>query len=656
MKSKSTAFFLGVLTVVFALGILLKDPAYAAFVDVTAGAGITPIPQGDDAVAAVDFDNDWDLDVAISHSTGSGIGLRLYKNDGTGQFSDITADTGVGSIEGKIPSWADFDNDGDQDFAIAVHIPAYLLLFRNKLIETGSLTFTQVLVLPGNWWQPSWVDFDNDGDLDLYLGGGYLQSNAMFRNNLKETGSATFTEVTDDVGLIGPDDNNTYDVAWGDVDNDGDMDLYLANGGGARCCPRPDRFFRNNLKETDVANFTELTADVGLDASQTYSFSGTWADYDNDGDIDLYVGLGQFTPNRLFRNNLIETGSLSFTEIGGASNVQRPFDGGRAEWSDFDNDSDLDLLASGVSNEPWVLHKNLLQESASPNFTDATSAEGLPTLSHVRVTPFFDMDNDGDLDLLVVRVIFRGGVSLYRNDGPTGSFLQVILRGTNSNRDGTGARIVLSAGGQQQFRNAYRHVTWDGGTGGYQEPRRIHFGLGEAETVEELVIHWPSGCVQTLHDIASNQILEMVESCVIIADIDIKPQSCPNPLNVGSRGVLPVAVLGTESFDVTTINPESILLEGVAPIRYAYEDVSAPADVQEPCDCENLPPDGILDLTLKFDTQEIVEAIGEATWENRASVPLALTGNLTEDAGERPIEGEGCVLILMNKGNGKGRR
>jgi len=122
--------------------------------------------------------------------------------------------------------------------------------------------------------------------------------------------------------------------------------------------------------------------------------------------------------------------------------------------------------------------------------------------------------------------------------------------------------------------------------------------------------------------------------------VDIKPGSCPNPLNVKSKGVLPVAVLGAEDIDITVIDAASIRLAGVAPIRSNYEDVAAP--VLDPCDCNctKAGPDGFLDLTLKFETQEIVEAIGDVN--DRELLPLTLTGILFD---ERPIEGADCILI-----------
>jgi hypothetical protein len=133
--------------------------------------------------------------------------------------------------------------------------------------------------------------------------------------------------------------------------------------------------------------------------------------------------------------------------------------------------------------------------------------------------------------------------------------------------------------------------------------------------------------------------------------VDIKPQSCPNPLNVNKKGVLPVAILGTEHLDATTIDPASVRLEGVAPLRWSWEDVATPYEPfigkGDAYDCNECGPDGLLDLTLKFDAQEIVEALGEVS--DGDVLVLRLTGSLMEDFGGAPFVGEDVVVILKKK-------
>ena len=179
---------------------------------------------------------------------------------------------------------------------------------------------------------------------------------------------------------------------------------------------------------------------------------------------------------------------------------------------------------------------------------------------------------------------------------------------------------------------------------------RYDFSLGELKSGQphtiSIVLGEPEGVG---HYIDYIQLVSTRECIVPVepVEVDIKPGSCPNPLNVKSKGVLPVALLGTEDFDVGDVNITTLSLEGIFPIRYAFEDVAtalAPLEEKEECylDCNDLGPDGFEDLTLKFDRQEIVAAIVEEV-EDGKCVVLQLTGNLMDGT---PIEGEDVILIL----------
>jgi hypothetical protein len=142
--------------------------------------------------------------------------------------------------------------------------------------------------------------------------------------------------------------------------------------------------------------------------------------------------------------------------------------------------------------------------------------------------------------------------------------------------------------------------------------------------------------------IASAVVHITVVPVLVPVAVDIKPQSCPNPISLGSKGVLPVAIIGTEDFDVTMVDPATITLAGVSPIRWGLEDVAPPFE-GELCDCHQLGPDGWLDLTLKFDMQEVVAALGDP--QNGDLLELTLTGNLKAEFDSLPIEGADCVVI-----------
>jgi len=146
-----------------------------------------------------------------------------------------------------------------------------------------------------------------------------------------------------------------------------------------------------------------------------------------------------------------------------------------------------------------------------------------------------------------------------------------------------------------------------------------------------------------------NNVGSLEVTVTTMVSIDIKPGSCPNPINTKSKGVLPVAILGTEVLDVGMIDPASIRLAGVAPIRSSYEDVATPlGDELDDCECTTEGPDGYLDLTLKFKTQEIIAALGEVN--DGDAISLALTGQTDDDA---HIQGSDCVVILKKGDNGK---
>jgi len=130
----------------------------------------------------------------------------------------------------------------------------------------------------------------------------------------------------------------------------------------------------------------------------------------------------------------------------------------------------------------------------------------------------------------------------------------------------------------------------------------------------------------------------------VAAYVDIKPQSCPNPLNTNSKGVLPVAILGTGGFDATMVDPTTILLEGVVPVKDSLIDVATPFDPVAACDCDTVGPDGYMDLTLKFKTQDIVTALGPV--DDGDEIVLTLTGNMLDGT---PIQGQDCVIIKKKK-------
>jgi enediyne biosynthesis protein E4 len=326
-------------------------------------------------------------------------------------------------------------------------------LYRNNGDGTFSTITNSTLVTDlGSFYGGAWGDYDNDGKLDLFLianndfGAG--QPNRLYHNN----GDGTFTRVT--TGSIATDVANSDTCDWGDYDNDGFLDLFVANEFGQKSF-----LYHNNGDGT----FTRITNgivvnDISHSPSGVYygAYGCAWGDYDNDGWLDLYVG-----------------------------NAGAP-----------------DLAAPPAVN--FLYHNN-----GDGTFTKVTTGSPVNEYSDSFGVTWADYDNDGFLDLFASRTEGRGNY-LYRNNGNSNSWLTVKLIGTVSNRSAIGAKVRAKAiiGGVSRWQ--LRQITGGGGGDGHNE-LRANFGLGDATNVELVRIEWPSGIVQTLTNVAPKQILNVVE-------------------------------------------------------------------------------------------------------------------------------------------------
>jgi hypothetical protein len=418
----------------------------------------------------VDFDNDDDLDIFITNRFDAD---RLYRNDDltAGGFVDVTPAILADAGNCRAPAWGDYDNDGDLDLYVCKRLDPNKL-YRND----GGGSFTDVSSSPlddsGIAETATWIDYDNDGDVDLYLLN--WGANKLFRND----GGGSFTDVTS--GPLGNSAHGTSE-AWADYDNDGDMDVYVANDGDT-----------NRLLENQGGGvFVDVTTPV-LE-TPTNSLGAAWGDYDNDGDMDLYVtGEG---PNRLLRND-----GSGFTDVTSA-----PLDddsaGRTGAWGDFDLDGDLDLY---LVNDNYA--NKLFRNLGGGSFVRADSGQcPLADRGVGYCTAWGDYDKDGDPDLFVAN---DGSNKLFRNGvDSTLHWLDVRLVGDISNSYGVGARVRIVAGGSAQI----REIT---GSVGYhsQGPLAAMFGLGTLTTVDTVEIRWPVGVTQTLTGIACDQSLEVTEA------------------------------------------------------------------------------------------------------------------------------------------------
>ena len=544
----------------FLLGATLLMPLTAAaqFTNATntAMAGAIPVhspPAGVEmrigtGAAWFDFDNDGDLDLYMTRRNGAN---RLYSNDGDGTFTEVAATFGVedASHDGAGVAVADYDNDGDLDMYLANSDED--VFFENQLIETGTANFTDVTAtaLAGNTMDErgtsvSWGDYDGDGLLDLYvanhlhmteMANGFpvadeeSSQDYLFRNN----GDGTFTDASALLlGGDGPDDNGRDDnlggfgfiAGWTDFDSDGDMDLYLMND--CPLGPEGNKLFRNDggTNATSAWTFTEVASTIGADQCQNAMGLAT-GDYDRDLDMDYFFSnIGSATLLENDMRTVTFDGSPQFaseqfddeTTPAGLFDATHPTTGeNRKTWGtiffDYDNDGFLDLvLAAGTMTDPasddpqpTLLYNN----DGDGTFTDVTAGSGVQDANRTRTIVMGDYDEDGKPDLFMVN--YDGTARLARNtDANTNSWLQVELVGTESNRNGIGAKIFAETpDGVTQAWEVRSGTSLGGG-----DDLAAYFGLGVNVLVSEIRIEWPSGLVQTLADVAVDQRLVVTET------------------------------------------------------------------------------------------------------------------------------------------------
>ncbi|MEM8943899.1 MAG: FG-GAP-like repeat-containing protein [Planctomycetota bacterium] len=466
-------------------------------------------------------------------------------------------------------SLADIDNDGDLDLMFqgasgSSSLPDAQQLFRNNLIETGTLSFSNITssAIPaglGPSWSAAWGDYDGDGNIDMFVG----QSNIGATGDvLKGDGLGGFTNESVALGLDDP--GFHQNVAWADIDNDRDLDLILAMEG-------PTEKHEIYLQRKSGA-FFPAGALVGFQEDfGTKAYGMAIGDTDGDGDLDIYISTcinGGNIRNNFYENQLAETGSLSFIDIADTNGTQFMDNSYGSEFHDFDDDGDLDLFMVGADGENSKIFRN----DGGNQFTDVDTILGHSLLSDnagdLNGGRAVDYDNDGDLDLFFhdhrQARSSNDARKLYRNDGnwqftdvtalenlqeanrgaydstwadidrdgdqdliaPTDSFsdervfisdasengnswLYVELSGPSDNTSGIGAAVYATIdAGTPDERTIRREANTNAGTFN-QSDVPVHFGLGDATVIDELRIEWPDGTVQIINDVAVDQYLSV---------------------------------------------------------------------------------------------------------------------------------------------------
>ncbi len=480
-----------------------------------------------------DFDNDGYLDFIVS-TWGTDGQIRLFTNNQNGTFSDHTERAGLIGIYGGLNMvQADYDNDGNID--VLVLRGAWLLehgRHPNSLLHNnGDGTFTDVTFDAGlgrvhsPTQTASWGDYDNDGDLDLYVGNESSSAlnapSQLFRND----GDGTFTDVAAEAGVLN--DRYTKAVIWGDYDNDRWPDLYVSNNEGA------NRLYRNNGDGT----FTDLAEQLGV-VEPNISFPAWFWDVDNDGVLDLYVtayvaGIHDLAASALDLPTGVElarlyrgTGDGRFEEVAEQYNLAHPAAPMGSNFGDLDNDGYLDFyLGTGYPTYHSVMPNVMYRNLDGNGFANVTYAGGFGHLQKGHAVVFADLDHDGDQDVFEqMGGAFPGdqyGNVLYENPGFGNHWTTIKLVGVRSNRSGIGARIRAEIIEDGTRRSVYRHVNSGGTFGG--NPLRQTLGLGRATRIEVLEVFWPTtGLTQTFTDIPVNQVIRIVEGESSYVTVEVK--------------------------------------------------------------------------------------------------------------------------------------
>lgn len=461
-----------------------------------------------------DFDGDKDYDLVVT-SFGLRDPIRYFRNDGNGTFSEQTKDAGLTGIYGGLNLiHADYNNDGYLDlfvlrggwFGLAGEHPNSLL--RNN----GDGTFTDITEVAGLLsFHPTqtatWLDFDNDGWLDLFVGNESTDDSnhpcELFHNNR----DGTFTDVARKSGVAIK--RFVKGVVSGDYDNDGRVDLYLS------CLGQPNILFRN-LSSKDPEgiqwHFKDVAEQAGV-VEPTDSFPTWFWDYDNDGWLDIFVAgyrltqvgdmaldyLGQAHESetaRLYRNN----GDGTFEDVSVETGFHRLLHAMGVNYGDLDNDGFLDCyIGTGDSSLASLMPNRMFRNAGGKRFQDVTTAGGFGHLQKGHGVSFGDLDHDGDQDVHIV----MGGAypsdnyrnALFENPGSDNHWLKLDIKGTTSNRSAIGARIKVVVETDNGHRDIHRVVSSGGSFGG--NPFRREIGLGNAHAIQLVEVRWPAtGLVQ----------------------------------------------------------------------------------------------------------------------------------------------------------------
>ncbi|HEY4787825.1 MAG TPA: CRTAC1 family protein [Bacteroidales bacterium] len=456
-----------------------SSPANVSFTDMRRNFGVAVVDMNNDSYPDLFFNNmTTPCDLYINKA-----GTEFLKTDTTDLIKHIGWATGQ--------AWADYDNDGYMDFLLTYQDYSGNKLYHNNgkggfdPVKTGL-----VVTDKGPSFHPAWADINNDGFVDL------LVSNCTYFGDKKDTkfmvylndGKGNFKPFTDEVLTKLTESSSSSNFC--DYDQDGDADLLVTTWGkGAFILKNEGNGIFKRLPDLEGANGNLITC--------------TWVDYDNDGDFDIFITRGHpdEASNLLYQN----MGNDKFVLVTG-SEITKPMGNfWNAGWGDFDNDGDLDLCYTSLLKQNFLFENNgdgtFKPITDNIVVTDTSAKTGCSAV-------WADYDNDGDLDLVLCNIA-NGKFPIYRNKGNANHWLTLKCEGTTSNRAGIGAvvKIRTTIGGKKVWQirqvasvEAFRAVN-----------PILHFGLGDAPAIDEMIVTWPSGLVQKLKNIKADRFVTVKE-------------------------------------------------------------------------------------------------------------------------------------------------
>ena len=466
-----------------------RNRGNGAFDDATAHTGVTGDGYGLGAAAA-DYDNDGFIDLYVTNYGPN----RLYRNNGDGTLSDVTAEAGVGDdLWGSSTAWADIDHDGLLDLYVA------------NYVDFG--------------WDNNKFCGDSSRGLSAYCHPD--EYNALPDRLYRNVGDGTFEEIGERAGIVNTLDGKGLGVVFADYDDDGDDDAYVANDSTRNL------LFTNNGDGT----FTEdgFLAGVGYneDGRTEAGMGVDWGDYDGDRRLDVVVTNLTLETNTLYRN----LGEGSFVDASFATGLGEPsllFVAFGTNWIDYDNDSDLDLFVanghiidniaefgtkvegSPLADRTYPQTNHLYRNDGRGHFEEihASSGAGMALVKVSRGSAVGDVDNDGDLDIILSNS--NQSADYLRNDGgnDAGNWIQLRFVGRRANRNAVGARVMIDESIVREVRAGSSYCS--------SSDTRLHVGIGAASTAE-VVVRWPGGDAVSLGSLQAGRLYVVQEGRGVVA-------------------------------------------------------------------------------------------------------------------------------------------